>query len=293
MHSKNDYIAIDMGGTKVHVALVNNGSVIRESKFPTSSYTSKKSLLDAIIKEVLSNMTEKVKGIGIGLPGLVDEQRGIAHDLHNIKDWNRVPLKEILSGIFSVEISIANDANLFALGEHTFGEEKECNNLLGIALGTGIGSGLILNDKPYTGKLSGAGEIGSIPYLDKTIEDYCSGKFFQNVHNNTGEHFARLAAKNDPTAIALFNEFGIHLGKMIKLLLFVLAPDSIVFGGSISKSYPFFKGSLNKELEDFPFKKVLENLRIAPSSLDNAALLGAAFLAQSQYEKELITDTRI
>lgn len=291
MQATNEFIAMDMGGTKVHIALVKEGKIISDSKFPTSAYQHKADLLEAIIKTIQTHFSEQVKGIGIGVPGLVDGEKGIVYDIQNIKDWDRVALKDILAEIFPVAVNIANDANLFALGEHTFGKRKNCQNLLGIALGTGIGSGLILNGKPYTGKISGAGEIGSIPYLDKTVEDYCSGKFFQHFHKGSGAHFARLAATNERKAIALFDEFGMHLGKMIKLLLFVLAPDAIVFGGSISKSYPLFEMAMKKELEDFPFKKVIKNLQIAPSDLDNAALLGAAFLAQRHYEKELRVNT--
>ncbi len=286
MQSENEFIAMDMGGTKVHIALVKEGKIVSESKFSTSSYQHKTDLLQAIMETLSSHFGRNVKGIGIGVPGLVDEENGIVYDIQNIDDWDRVPLKDILSEVFPVDIRISNDANLFALGEQTFGKGQAYQNVLGISLGTGIGAGLILNGKRYTGKFSGAGEIGSIPYLDKTIEDYCSGKFFRDLHQNTGEHFAHLAASNDQNALALFNELGMHLGKMIKLLLFVLAPEVIIFGGSISKSFALFEPAMRKELENFPFQKVIESLHIARSEMDNAALLGAAFMAENRYKKQ-------
>ncbi len=286
MNAQDEFIAVDMGGTKVHVALVKNSRILSESKFSTATYQHKSDLLTGIINAIGNHFTPRVKGIGIGVPGLVDEERGIVYDIQNITDWDRVPLKDIISEAFPVTISIANDANLFAMGEQTFGKGMTYQNVLGIALGTGIGAGLVLNGKPYTGKISGAGEIGSIPYLDKTIEDYCSGKFFLHQHQYSGEHFARLAALNDKNAINLFNEFGHHLGKMIKLLLFVLAPDAIIFGGSISKSFALFEPAMRKELESFPFQKVIEPLIIEFSEISNAALLGAAFVAENTNKKQ-------
>jgi glucokinase len=280
-----------MGGTKVHVALVRDEKVISDERFPTSDYGNKADLIQALIDAIQSQFNHRVKGIGIGVPGLVDEREGIVYDIQNIRGWDSVPLKKLITQKFPVEVRIANDANLFALGERNFGKGKSLQNVLGIALGTGIGAGLVLNGKLYSGNFSGAGEIGSIPYLDKTIEDYCSGKFFKDLHHHSGEHFAHLATENDSQALQLFEDFGKHLGKMIKLILFVLAPDAIIFGGSISKSFDLFEPAMRRELESFPFKKVMQKLVIAPSELNNAAILGAAFLAQTNFEREQMKNT--
>ncbi len=280
----DEYIAIDMGGTKVHVARLLEGRILAEIKFATAEYNSKEALIKTLVAAIKSFYSEQVKGIGIGVPGLVDTENGVVFDVQNIRNWKEVPLKAALQAHFRVEVSIANDANLFAYGESVLGAAKDCNNMLGISLGTGIGLGIIVNNQLHSGTFSGAGEIGSIPYLDKTVEDYCSGKFFQYQHQKDGAHFAKLADQQDKQALELFEEFGTHLGKLIKTLLLIFAPECIVLGGSISKAYPHFQAAMHKEVSVFPFSKIIDRLEITPSQLDNAALLGAALLAQEKYE---------
>ena len=93
--------------------------------------------------------------------------------------------------------------------------------MVGIALGTGVGAGIIINDQVCTGIMSVAGEIGCIPYLEENYELYCSGKFFPRFYGLTGKEAHDKAMEGDPQALAMFREYGNHMGELICLILYV------------------------------------------------------------------------
>ena len=117
-----------------------------------------------------------------------------------------------------------------------------------------------------------------IPYLDKTIEDYCSGKFFGQRTGRAGTEWHALAEQGDAEALALYDELGRHLGKALHIILYALAPEAIFLGGSVSLGYDFFRSGLYETLGAFPFRQVTDRLVVAPSLMGNAAVLGAAAL---------------
>lgn len=190
-------------------------------------------------------------------------------------------LKRYLEGHFQKPVHITNDANVFVLGEKTFGQGKSFRNMVGVTMGTGFGTGIIVDHKLYSGNLSSAGELGSIPYLRKTIEDYCCGKFFVNQHNLKGEVVFERAQNGDQKALDIFHEFGEHLGNAIKIIMYMLSPEAVFLGGSVSKSYSFFEEGLRESLSTFPFKKVLDKLVVKPSEVSNIPILGSAALIVS------------
>ena len=277
-------VGIDIGATKINLGLVENSEVIKEVEVPTRAQSSKEQIIESIIKgiEDLAGNGGNFEGIGIGVPGLIDEEEGIIYDLLNIPSWKEVHLKEQLEAHFAKPVRITNDANVFAIGEKFFGAGGEFSNVVGITLGTGFGTGIIINHQLYSGTLSSAGEIGSIPYLDSTIENYCSGKFFFEQYNMKGDEVFKKAQAGDEEAIQILKEFGKHLGNAVKIILYVLSPQAIFFGGSISRSYPFFKQSLEDSVNEFPFKRVLERLVLMPSNTSNISILGAAALIASE-----------
>jgi glucokinase len=274
------YIGIDIGGTKTHVGLVQEGKLIREARFDTAATAPKEQILDELVHCLEGFIEADVVGIGIGVPGLVDEANGIVHGVQNIPSWQEVHLQAHLASHFGKPVHLSNDANAFTVGEKMYGQGQPFANLVGLALGTGVGAGIIINHVLYSGTLSSAGEFGCIPYLDKTIEDYCSGKFFRQRTNRAGDEWHTLAQQADAKALAVFAEYGQHLGNAIKTILYALSPEAIILGGSVSKCYEYFRGGLNESLREFPFKAVAERLVIAPSTLDNSAVLGAAALCE-------------
>lgn len=271
-------IGIDIGGTKIHMGIVQDGRIIQELKLSTPADASSKEIIDQIITGIEQLMKPEVLGIGIGMPGLVDEEEGIVFDVQNIPAWKEVPLKKQLEGYFNKPVYMTNDANTFILGEKMFGRAQAFKNVVGITLGTGLGAGIIINNAPYAGTLSSAGEFGGIPYLDKTIEDYCSGKFFLNQFGVAGDKLYELAEGGDEKALDVFNRLGHHIGEAIKIVLFTLSPEAIFLGGSVSGCYKFFREAMEKNIQTFPFRRVTEKLVIETSAIENAAVLGAVAL---------------
>ncbi len=280
--SKQKIIGIDMGATKVHVGVVEDGRIVRESRFPTSANAPKEQIVGEIINGIEQLFDSGVEGIGVGVPSLVDEEKGIVYDVQNVPSWDKVHLKERLEDYFKRPVFISNDANIFALGEKTFGEGKGYRNVVGITLGTGLGTGVVLNNKLYGGMLSCAGELGSIPYLDFTVEDYCSGKFFLNKTGTEGEKIHALAKEGDAMALEVYRQYGEHLGSLVKMVLFTYSPEIIIFGGSIIKSFSFFQDSMHSCIQGFPYKIVLERLKIKLSTTAGIAILGAAALVKER-----------
>ena len=283
---KGKIIGVDIGATKIHIGAVENSRVIEEHVFPTARHAPKEKIIADLIKGIESLSGEGFSGIGIGVSGLVDEEKGIIYDLLNIPSWKEVHLKTRLENHFHKPVNITNDANVFAIGEKIFGMGRAFRNMVGVTLGSGFGAGIIINHKLFSGAYSSAGEIGSIPYLDKTEEDYCSGKFFRRELGIGGKEVHRRAERGDRSALVTLNEYGMHLGNALKLIIYVLSPEAILIGGSISKSYNFFEGSLKECLQTFPFTRVMEKVVIQPSDISNISLLGAAALVVSERNEQ-------
>ncbi|TBW27375.1 ROK family protein [Gramella sp. KN1008] len=282
---KKTIIGMDIGATKIHIGAIQGGRVMRDLEIPTSANAPEDQIIKEIIEAVETLAGDDFKAIGIGVPGLVDVKKGIVYDLWNIPSWKEVFLKDHLEDHFGKPVKIVNDANSFSLGENKYGKGREYDNFVGVSLGTGYGTGIIINNELYSGVLSGAGELANIPYLDKTIEDYCSSKFFKSHYQEEGRQLFLKAQQDDPEALKAFNEFGAHLGESLKMILYILAPEAIILGGSISKAYVFFEAALMESLDTFPFKRVLENIKILPSEMPHVSLLGPAALFDENTEE--------
>lgn len=279
--AKDKVIGIDLGGTKVNVGLVQNNEILssKKQKLPRNCKDEWDviNLIVNLTKEVIGN--HKIKGIGVGVPSILDRKNGIIHEVQNIPTWNEVHLSAILEKEFNVPVSIDNDANCFALGEYQFGEGKDCSNFVGLTLGTGMGSGIITNGKLMGDANGGSGEFGMIPYLDGVIEDYCAGSFFKNILKVDGEEISKLAFSGDKDALKGYEQYGEHLGNAIKIILYALDPEKIIVGGSIVQASQYFDKGLKKSLSTFVYKKTLKNIEIIYSNTPNIAILGSAALA--------------
>lgn len=220
-------------------------------------------------------MAPGVECIGIGVPSVVDAVRGIVYNVVGIPSWREVHLKERFEERFGIPVYVNNDCNCFALGVCRFGEALGCRDVVCIALGTGVGAGIVIDGRLYSGPNTGAGEIGSIPYLDRDYEYYCSSRFFVGRGTSGKEAFERAAA-GDPGALALWREFGGHIGQLVMLALYAYDPEAIVFGGSISQAFDFFREAMYERLAEFPYARTVERLRIGCSKIENVGLLGAS-----------------
>lgn len=282
-------IGIDVGGTNIRVGYVEKNDIQKIEAVRIKGGAKKDEVIDAIFSLIEKFDLTNVSGIGIGVPSVINIEKGIVYDVQNIPSWDQVPLKEILEKRFKTPVRINNDANCFAVGEKYFGKAKNYNDIIGLIIGTGLGAGVIINNKLYTGRNSGAGEFGMIPFKDNYVEYYCSGQFFKNVYGLTGEELMLMAIQGDPQAIAIFNEYGTNLGEAIKIIMYSLDPQIIVLGGSVSKSYTFFQQKMWDSINSFKYSISLEKIIVEVSEKENISILGAAalFLDSNQDGKNL------
>lgn len=271
-------IGVDVGGTKISAGLVHEGRIVKESTVATPFDRPQYEVVQALYQVIDEVFDPTVAGIGIGVPGLVDLEENTVLDVINIPSWDAVPLKELVTEYFNKKVFVNNDANCFALGEKYFGKGKPYAHFVGLTLGTGMGAGIIINHHLYPGRLCGAGEFGNIFYRDKNMEAYASGQFFRDKGID-GKLLFRRATIGDPAALKLFEDLGKHIGRAVANILFALAPEAIIFGGSVSKGYKFFGDSMNEFLEDnFPYRRLYNKLALEVSDGENTGILGASSL---------------
>ena len=272
-------IGIDLGGTNIRAGIEKEGNVLSPRKELFNTRLSLEETLAQLISFIRPLVQPGVKGIGIGVPSVVDIEKGIVYNVVNIPSWECVPLKDILEEEFDLPVSINNDVNCFALGEHRFGLVKGFKNVVAVSSGTGLGSGIIINNQLFPGSNCGAGEIGLLHYLDHNIEYYASGNLFRVFYNTTAEEAHQRALTGDLKALAYWKEFGIHMAEALKSVVYTYDPEAIVLGGSLSKAYDLFKNAMHTSMLDFTYPESIKRLKIYQSQNENITLLGAAALA--------------
>lgn len=271
-------IGVDIGGTSIVGGRIEGENIVEQLSVDTNAREGGNTTLD-ILKELVATLkTRDTKAIGIGVPSVVDREKGIVYNVQNIKNWDEVHLKSLLESEFGIPVHIDNDANCFAYGEKNYGKGKEFENFVGITLGTGVGGGIIQKHHLLSDTNCGSGEFGEIPYLDSILEEYCGSRFFTRTANLSGYEIALKAREGDVSSIELYNEYGKHMAVLVKIILLVLDPQAIIFGGSISQSFDLFERSMLENLKDFPYPKSVENIQIMTSDLKNIGILGAGAL---------------
>jgi glucokinase len=277
-------IGVDLGGTNVRAGKVQDNRLVGHAETPISSNGTEDTVMQEIIGTIDRVFGEDVQGIGIGVPSVVDVKEGIVFDVANIPSWKKVHLKERLEKKFRVPVFVNNDANCFALGESYFGKARDYSNIVGLIVGTGIGAGVIIENKLYNGSNCGAGEFGHIPYKDHDFEYYCSGQMFIRDYGIDGQELFQRAGNGDAEALRIFDTFGADLGNVIKAILYTVDPEIIVFGGSVSNAFPYFEKAMRKNLETFKYRHALERLKMERSEIKEVAVMGAAALYYDAHE---------
>ena len=150
-------IGVDLGGTNVRAGLVKDGHIVRLLSEPCKADRPEGEVVDHIASLIGELMRPEVSRIGIGVPSVVDAARGIVYNVVGIPSWREVYLKDLLEKRFSVPVHVNNDCNCFALGVCRFGEASAFSDVVCVALGTGVGAGVVIGGKLYCGRDTGAG----------------------------------------------------------------------------------------------------------------------------------------
>ncbi|MDB4901570.1 MAG: sugar kinase [Mucilaginibacter sp.] len=271
-------IGIDLGATNIRGAVVDDQVISEIKSKRINTKGTEQQVLDDVFAIADKLVDNSVKAIGIGVPSVVDVKEGIVYDVQHIPSWKEVHLKQLMEARYHIPVFVNNDANCFALGEYYFGQGKGVDSFVGLTIGTGLGSGIIINKQLYAGTNCGAGEFGMVDYLDHNYEFYCSGSFFQNVYGLNGEEVFKNAKNSDPQALKLYKEMGVHLGNAIKLVMYTYDPELIILGGSVQLAYEYFEQTMWERIKTFGYTKSIGRLQIKRSALENSGILGAAAL---------------
>lgn len=312
-------IGIDVGGTNVKIALVDSdGKIGYSNTIPTRAemgyeYTinnMKQAIRDLLTETKLSS--KDIEGIGFGLPGQVDFKSGIVRLITNIPGWVEIPLAKMIEDEFHIPTRIDNDVRCAALGELNFGAGKGCENLICITVGTGIGSGLIVNGKLVRGASNAAGEIGHIklqmhdgpicgcgdtgcleafasgPSIVAMAEDYIRGgkstKFREMANGKDITPFivAEAAKAGDAVAKRIFTIMGEYIGIGMASVVNLLNPEKIIVGGGVADAGDILMTPLKETLKKRAMKIAGETVEVVPAQLGNTAgVIGASLLIES------------
>jgi glucokinase len=284
--TKNAIVGVDLGGTSMRAGRVQENLIVQRSSRPVPSTDNDRVVVQELIGAIEKVFDPETAAIGIGVPSLVDVDRGIVYTVTNIPSWKEVHLKDILESHFHVPVHVNNDANCFALGECHFGKGKPYRHIFAYTIGTGLGGGIIIDRRLYSGSNCGAGEIGTMPYKDKTLENYCSGEFFTREFGISGEVVFERASQGNAEALRACDAFGNEVGFALLVALYAYDPQIVILGGSVSKAFPFFKKSMMEKLKStFVYQHALNRLVIEVSELQDIAILGAAALHLDALEK--------
>ena len=260
---KQYVVGVDVGGTNIKLGVVDpSGHVIVRNSFATKPFASSRTkLIAALAREIDASILtaglnkDQIAGVGIGLPGLIDFEKGIVRFLPNIPGWRNVRLKSILQKKVKLPVFVDNDVKIITLAESQFGAGRGVRNLVCLTLGTGVGAALILNGQLYRGEDNAAGELGHMPLNEHGPPCNCGGFgcFERYVGNralfalasrvmgrgmSTEELFA-LAQKGNKKALLFWKKAAEHIGNGLVGIVNLLNPRLIIIGGGISNNEKF------------------------------------------------------
>ena len=273
-------LGIDVGGTNLNLGLVHEGRIQRLVTAPSfRPEATMEQTLEYLASQIRRIITPETTKIGIGVPTIVDIEKGIVYEAVNIPSWKEVPIKEYLENEFHIPVAVNNDANCYAMGVYgSYPADRKPELLVTVTLGTGVGIGIVAGGQLFCGVNCGAGELGSLPYKDSIIEDYCAKKFF--IGNGwEGKKASEAAAIGDPAALALYAELGENLGEMLCAVMLAYDPSHIALGGGIAKGHAYFHDAMMNHIRThFPYKKAVERLQVDYFSDNDIPVIGAALL---------------
>lgn len=315
------YAGIDIGGTNIKYGVVSNtGEILFQDSHPTNALRGKDALI-ADIQSVIKNLHHQfsdVLSIGVGFPSVVNPKDGCVYYPPNLPGWGIVPLVQLLQDVSTVPVAVDNDANVAALAESEFGAGKNTSHFLYITLGTGVGGGIIINGRIYTGEKGGAGEVGHIiidindeptPTMQQAGRSFRAGTLEERLgrmglialakmymanypdsilHTYKPldvEHISIAVGQSDTCAIECIAYAGKILGLGIASALALLDMRIVVVGGGISNSHHLFLDTALTTLRERALPTISSEVEIRKAHFShNAGMVGAAILGKRKLE---------
>ena len=302
-----EFIAgIDLGGTNLKIALLDLKYRIRHKEvLNTQSFTRKEDLISVIVDSVHKILKDNnlsktnLLGVGLGLPGPIDYEKGIVHFFLNIPGWKEVKLKSILEKRLRLPVFVDNDAKVMCLAEHKLGAAKGSANAICITLGTGVGGGVIIDGKLYRGLSNAAGEIGHMPINEKGPQCNCGGRaclesYIGNNrilvearkifgHGITLEKLSYLARKQNRQAQTIWLRVAGRLAVALVGVVNLLNPDCIVIGGGVAGAGKILFDNIRKIIARQAMSVQARHVKVFKAKLgNNAGLIGAAIMVRQE-----------
>ncbi|MBI4004041.1 MAG: ROK family protein [Candidatus Omnitrophica bacterium] len=298
-------VGVDFGGTNIKCGLVDRrGRVVTSLVLSTARFGRPTTFVVGIhraVEQLAASArlsSARLAGIGIGVPGLVDAQRGVVHMLTNVRGWCDVPLAGRLRARLHVPVFIDNDANLVTLGEWRWGAGRGAKSLVCLTLGTGVGGGLVFHGALYRGASGAAGEIGHTVLDPDGPRCGCGARGCLEAHVGTAaivrmarqagvahrgrltpEWLAWMARRGDRRARAVWHQVGRLLGRGLAGIVNLLNPDRVVIGGGVANAWALFAPSLRRAIRADAMEIPGRTVRVVRAQLgDQAGVIGAAVL---------------
>ena len=296
-------IGVDVGGTTTSAGLVDpDGAVLAHRSAPTHARGAGTALdtafdLIAQVDAVARSRGIAVAGVGIGVPGTADVDAGVVGaDIHHVPELASVPIAALVSQRFGVPAFVDNDANVLALGEWTWGAARGARSLVLLAIGTGVGAGIVLGGRVERGRAGFAGELGHVPIDFEGRPCICGGRGCLEMYVagpdiaregsrrlgrpvEAGEVF-ELAARGDSAVRPVVDRACEALAAGLAMIVNGLNPEAIVLAGSVAKSLVPLESDLRRRLARRAFARALDGTHIGILALDKDATVrgGAALL---------------
>ena len=306
-------IGVDLGGTNIAAGVVNeNCEIVFRGSVPTNAGRDFDEIIKdmgGLINKLLADNNispEEVKYVGIGAPGVLDNEAGTVTDNSNIK-WVNYPIREKLQQYINKPVFLGNDANVAAWAEYMGGVGRGTKNFLMLTLGTGVGGGMVLNGKLYTGSHNIGAEIGHTTFKaggaqcgcgnHGCIEAYCSATALikrakaalEKDNDSSLAKAAKISAKTvvdaaaagDRLAVKIFDEYTDDLAQVIASMINFLDPDVIALGGGVANAGEFLLKPVREKYPKYVTFRAMEKTQVLAAKMGNdAGIIGSAVLGE-------------
>jgi glucokinase len=313
-------LAIDLGGTKILAALISNCRVSCRDYSPTKADGGPQAVIEHMCEAIDRVMAQanldvtRLHSISVASAGAINSKNGVVTLSPNLPGWRDIPLAEKLRERYATRVFLTNDANAAALAEHRYGAGRGTKHMIYLTVSTGIGGGIIINNRIYEGASGAAGEIGhmtidvngpkcncgntgclemlasgtalareAVRRIQRGEKSLLTDMVNGEIQNITAREVGEAAEKGDAVASAAINQIAGYLGIGLVNLVNIFNPEVIVIGGGVAKLGERLLEPARKIVQERAFPLQASAVKIVPARLgDDSGIIGAAVFARKQ-----------